>query len=163
MRKSLASVVVILTFACLGWAQNSPPADGVGLGNSHLSPNSSDSNVPSMSANVNTTMTDSGGSTSGQKGIPAFAGSPEQSSATSMNSIGTMATRGGTQATFSRRQAYESQSVAKRTQPFLTGFGPAAIGSENQAGQNSQATQAKNQPAQGNAVPPQAKPGSGKR
>jgi hypothetical protein len=97
---------VFLLCASFILAQQSPPADGVGLGNEHLSGNSSVSEVPSMSPNQNTIMTDSGGSTTGDQGIPAFAGSGGAETATEMNGRGTMSVRQATAASAARRSPY---------------------------------------------------------
>lgn len=106
MRNLCAALAMLLVAGSLAVAQESPPADGVGLGNDHLSGNGSVSNVPSFSPNQNTVMTGSGGSTTGDQGVPAFAGSGGAETATTMNSQGTMGVRQSTAATAARRAPY---------------------------------------------------------
>lgn len=106
MNKLFAAVVMLLLCASLAQAQQSPPAEGVGLGNDHLSGNGSVSDVPSMSPNQNSIMTDSNGSVTGDKGISAFAGSSSASTATEVNGQGTMGVRQSTAATAARRAPY---------------------------------------------------------
>jgi hypothetical protein len=106
MRTLSVAFAVILFSVCMCLAQQSPPADGVGLGNDHLSPNGSDSNVPSMSPDQNSVMTDTNGSVTGDKGVPAFAGAPPASDATRVNSQGTASVSGSASSTASRSEAY---------------------------------------------------------
>ncbi len=106
MNKLFAAMVMLLLCASLAHAQQSPPAEGVGLGNEHLSGNGSVSDVPSMSPDQNSVMTDANGSTSGDKGIPAFAGSSGAATASETNGQGTMGVRQSTAATAARRAPY---------------------------------------------------------
>lgn len=117
MRTIFTAVAAVFICAAMACAQQSPPADGVGIGNDHLSPNGTTSDVPSMSPDQNGVMTDSNGSTTGDKGIPAFAGSSEDVTATRMNSQGTMGARGSTEATAARRRANRTNQPATQTQP----------------------------------------------
>lgn len=106
MRQVVGAVVLIVIAGSLALAQQTPPADGVGIGNSHLTGNAAVSDVPSMSPNQNQVMTNSDGSSSGDKGIPAFAGSGGAETATAMNGQGTMGVRQSTAANFVRRVAF---------------------------------------------------------
>lgn len=99
-------LLALLVFASFALAQQAPPAEGVGLGNSHLSPNGTASNVPSMSPDQNSVMTDTNGSVTGDKGIPAFAGAPSAAAETRMNSVGTTSTSAWVSSTAARREAY---------------------------------------------------------
>ncbi len=105
MRQAVGTMVLMMIAGSLALAQQTPPADGVGIGNSHLTGNASVSDVPSMSPNQNQIMTSSDGSTSGDKGIPAFAGSGGAETATAVNGQGTMGVRQSTAANFVRRVA----------------------------------------------------------
>jgi len=117
--KSITSVLAtVLLSACICFAQSpTPPADGVGLGNSHLSPNGSTDNILSMSPDVNAVMTNSNGSETGTRGVPAFAGAPPADTATRVNSQGTGALSSSASATSSRRRAYNRGQVLEHTQP----------------------------------------------
>ncbi len=116
MRVVLVSFAALLISAAACFAQESPPADGVGLGNQTISPNSTTSNVPSMSPDQNSVMTDTNGSTTGDKGAPAFAGAPSANTATRMNSQGTGVASDSTSATATRRESYEQSQAAQKTQ-----------------------------------------------
>ncbi len=116
MKAILALCAAVLLSCCLCFGQQSPPADGVGLGNDHLSPNSTDSNVPSMSPDQNSVMTDSNGSVSGDKGVPAFAGSPGAETATRSNAQGTASVSSSTSATAARRESYKHSGAVQDTQ-----------------------------------------------
>jgi hypothetical protein len=118
MKTIVRTFAAVLLSACACFAQvPTPPADGVGLGNSHLSPNSSDSNILTMSPDVNSVMTNSNGSESGNKGVPAFAGAPPADTATRVNAQGTAAANGTVSATSSRRRAYNRNQAVEHTQP----------------------------------------------
>lgn len=104
--KRILACISLLLFALVCLAQQPPPADGVGLGNDHLSPNSTDSNVPSMSPDQNSAMTDTTGSVSGDKGTPAFAGSSGANTASTANSEGRKSVAASTSATATRRESY---------------------------------------------------------
>jgi hypothetical protein len=116
--KRVFSVLAALLFgACICFAQApTPPADGVGLGNSHLSPNSSDSNILTMSPDVNSVITNSNGSVTGDKGVPAFAGAPAADTATRVNSQGPAVFSGNASATSSWRRANDPSHVVQHTQ-----------------------------------------------
>ncbi len=120
MKAILALCAAVLFSSCLCFGQQSPPADGVGLGNDHLSPNSTDSNVPSMSPDQNSVMTDSNGSVSGDKGTPAFAGSPGADTATRSNAQGTAGVSSSTSATAARRESYKRSGAVQNTRPGTT-------------------------------------------
>ena len=117
MKSIVSACAVVLFSACLCFAQSpTPPSDGIGLGNSHLSPNSSVDNILSMSANVNSIITDIGGSTTGNKGNPAFAGSPGADTATRVNSSGTAALTSSVSATTLRRAGYARPQAPQKKQ-----------------------------------------------
>lgn len=142
MRTMVGAFTAILVCACLGWAQQTPPADGVGIGNTHLSPSGSASDVPSMSPDQNAVMTNSNGSVTGDKGISAFAGSAEESTATSANAQGPMKTTRTHGAAVADTKA--SQSVPQRPRPLFGGSGPPPIGAEDaNPQQSSQSTNPK--------------------
>lgn len=112
--KSLLGVLVAVLLSGWVWvAQQSPPADGVGLGNDHLNSNGSTSNVPSMSPDQNSVMTDTSGSVSGDKGTPAFGGAPAANSATRVNAQGTM---GASESASARRRLYKGNQDVESTQ-----------------------------------------------
>jgi hypothetical protein len=107
MKPIVSACAVILFSACMCFGQvPTPPGNGVGLGNTHLSSNSSVDNPISMSANVNAMITDTSGSVTGDTRNPAFAGVPGSDTATRANSRGTTATSSSTSATWARRSAY---------------------------------------------------------
>ncbi len=144
MKSLFAVLLVLLVGVCVAAAQQSPPADGVGLGNEHLSGNGSVSDVPSMSPNQNSVMTDSVGSVTGDKGISAFAGSSGAVTATEMNGQGTMGVRQSTAATAARRAPYgipepnRNRAVVvqngNQANPMLGGGGQNAGGQPAQGG-----------------------------
>lgn len=120
MRCVPLALAALLISGVTCFAQQSPPADGVGLGNQTVSPNSTTSDVPSMSPDQNSVMTDTNGSVTGDKGAPAFAGSPSADTATRVNSQGTVSTSDSTSATAGRRESHERNQAARKTQPGTT-------------------------------------------
>lgn len=140
--KPIMAAFAIVLLCGFGWAQQSPPADGVGLGNDHLSPNGSISNVPSMSPDQNSVMSDSNGSVSGDKGISAFAGYGHADTATYQNAQGTLSVSESTSATAARRGSYAGQQGTQSTGAQITwsALGSAVDMNQNAAQQGNQTT-----------------------
>jgi hypothetical protein len=150
MRRLFAALTMLLFAGCFAVAQQSPPADGVGLGNEHLSGNGSVSNVPSMSPDQNSVMSDSNGSTTGDKGIPAFAGSGGAETATEMNGQGTMGVSQSTAVTAARRAPY-GIAASNQNRAVVVQNGNQANPTIGSGGQNAGAQQGQG----GRKAPPQ--------
>lgn len=122
----VVAMLAVLVMSNVVVAQQSPPADGVGLGNDHLTFNSNVSSVPSMSANVNAEMTNTVGSASGGGGIPAFAGSSSQTTSTFIKSQGVVGANPETAATASRR-GFQDRSAASQSTRTVTNPAGSAV------------------------------------
>jgi hypothetical protein len=90
MRPVGTAFLFILVSICLCSAQQSPPANGVGLGNAHLSSGTVNSGGISMSPNQNSVDTGTMGLANGNTGTSGMAGAPPASDASSVNSEGTL-------------------------------------------------------------------------
>lgn len=113
MRTIVAFFVVMLLCAYMS-AQQSPPADGVGLGNAHTSASGSVSASPSISPDQNQAATGTQGSTTGDRNDPTLAGSSGSQTASSTNSQGTVGASSSTAATAARRRASHRKSSTKK-------------------------------------------------
>lgn len=120
--KTIAAVAAgLLLSASLCLAQQSPPAEGVGLGNNGASTNSNTSTIPVTSPNQNSTVTDTTGTESGNKQPSAYGGAPEANTATRTRSQGTGGASEAASSTSTRRQPFGKNQATQKAGPAQKG------------------------------------------
>lgn len=115
MRTIFSAFAAILLCGCVSWAQQTPPAEGIGLGEPNTTSSPTASGVPATDAPHNQRITGTTGSTTGSKSNPAHAGSSGASTATRMKSQGNASASSSTTATDARRRASQQRRSSAQT------------------------------------------------
>lgn len=122
MRTLISVLSGLALCACMSWAQQPPPADGVGIGTAHMDNTGNGSGQPTIDPAQNQALTGTRGSTTGRNQNPVFAGSSGARTASSMNSQASAS--GSTSATAARRRASERLRGAQKKSAKGANTGP---------------------------------------
>lgn len=121
MRNIIGALAATLICGCLAVAQQTPPADGIGLGETQHTTDSNASGTPTVSPDQNQAITGTRGSTKGTSNEPGFAGSSGAQSGSRMNSQGTGAASSSTAATDARRRTSSRRKAKHQGQSRAQG------------------------------------------